>query len=61
MYDVLVLPEMRVQDDFHLDLFRCEAAGFERVLFVDEFDRDDWFRRVVWDGFADTRGFAVSE
>ena len=64
MYDVLVFFEVRVEDDFHLDLLGAEAPLPEGMFLVDEFDRDDGFRRVDGYGFADgcvcalTDGFA---
>ena len=64
VYDVWVLLEMRVEDDLHLDLFRRKATLPKGMFFVNEFDRDDGFRRIDWYGFADgcvcalTDGFA---
>ena len=61
MYDVMVLPEMRVQYNLHLYLFRREAAGSQGMFFVDELDGDDGLGRVVWDGFADATVSTISE
>jgi hypothetical protein len=55
MYNVLVLAEMCMQDNLHLDLFRSEATGLEGMFLIDELDGDYGFGRVVRDGFADTR------
>jgi hypothetical protein len=45
-----------VQDDFHVYLLGCEAAGTQGVLFVYELDGDDGFGRIRRDGFADAAG-----
>lgn len=54
MDDVVVFPEMLMQHNLHLYLFRGQAASAERVFFVDELDGDDGFRCIVGDGFANT-------
>lgn len=45
--------KMLVQDNLHLYLLRREAALFECMILVDEFDGDNGFGSVVRDGFAD--------
>jgi hypothetical protein len=60
MYNVLVLTEMCVQDNLHLDLFRSEATGLEGMFLIDELDGDDGFGRVVRNGFADTRDLLLA-
>lgn len=52
MYDVLVFAEMLMKDYLHFDLFRREATLLERMLFVDELDRDDRFGLVMGHSFA---------
>lgn len=52
MYDVLVFAEMLVQDYLHLDLLWREAALLECMFLVDELDRNDGLRLIVWYGFA---------
>lgn len=53
-----------MEDDFHLDHFGREATLSKGMFFIDEFDRDDRFRRIDRYGFADggvcalTDGFA---
>lgn len=42
-----------MEDDFHLYLFRREAALSKGMFFVDELDRDDGLRRTDRYGFAD--------
>lgn len=52
MYDVLVFPEVLMQDYFHFNLLRREAALLECMFLVDELDRDDGLRLVVGYSFA---------
>lgn len=52
MYDVLVLAEMLMQNYFHLDLLRREAALFVCMFFIDELDRDDGLRLIVGYSFT---------
>lgn len=52
MYDVLVLPQVLMQNYLHLDLLRREAALFECMFLVDELDRDDRLGLVVGYSFA---------
>ena len=58
--DVVVGTDEFVEGEFDVELFGAEAAGAEGVLFVDEFNCDDWAWAVQGSGFADTRGDAVS-
>jgi hypothetical protein len=53
MYDVRVSFEMTVEDDLHLNRFWRESSLLECMFFIYEFDRNDGFRRVERDGFAD--------
>lgn len=52
MYDVLVFPEVLMQDYLHFNLLRREAALLECMFLVDELDRDDGLRLVVGYSFA---------
>jgi len=51
---IVVLAEMCMQHNFHLDLLRGKATGTEGMFLVDELDGDDGFRCVLGDGFANT-------
>lgn len=53
LYNVLMHPDMLMECDFCLDLFRLDASKLVGVLFVDELDGDDGLVDVFGAGFAD--------
>jgi hypothetical protein len=53
MYDILMLAEVLMQNDFHFNLLGREAALLECMFLIDELDGDDGLGSIVGYCFAD--------